>query len=379
MSDALATPAHRSRTMNDVAIVKEGWLHKRGQCPRGLGLGPGSGAGLQASFRWRVLQWPRWLSARPAGWEGPPGPAQVSVQGPVSPMVCRAWPCETPWAGDMRSEAQHVACPAGGEATAWLGLVGREATVPPSLLSWKAVRTLGLVQGLAHWRPGALPEGSAGQGRAGRLGLSPGCGTCLCWSWLTLVPSQPPLSSRPQPCAQGGARAGAVGMGAEASAPHLPALPTACSPRPPAQGGWTGLDALGESLLLPQDRDWPVSPLTSSSSRPVPSQSCGGSMLTRPLANPSHSPSCRWRGGVLLPTPGHHRLLRGGSSKTDGADGEVWQKRVSGTGFCGMRTSSPVEQGSGRSWGGRQRGGGGETRGCREHEAGGPGCGQLCF
>lgn len=41
--------------MNDVAIVKEGWLHKRGQCPWGLGLGLGSRAGLQASFRWPVL------------------------------------------------------------------------------------------------------------------------------------------------------------------------------------------------------------------------------------------------------------------------------------------------------------------------------------
>lgn len=44
-------------TMNDVAIVKEGWLHKRGQCPRGRG-----GAGVR-----------RWPAGFPLGGVGPVG------------------------------------------------------------------------------------------------------------------------------------------------------------------------------------------------------------------------------------------------------------------------------------------------------------------
>ena len=84
MSGALAGPALPEQgTMNDVAIVKEGWLHKRGQCPRVLGLGLGS------------LAWRGACVGRPARWL--PG---------------------------------------------WVPQAG-EAPPPPSPLSWKAVRTLG--------------------------------------------------------------------------------------------------------------------------------------------------------------------------------------------------------------------------------------------
>lgn len=116
-------------------------------------------------------------------------------------------------------------------------------------------------------------------------------------------------------------------MGAEALAPHLPALPTAPSPTallfrdrhrgmmdgPSIQVPWAS------HYLLPQDRDWLAKPLTSSSSRP-------GDPL--PTSRPSRLPSGRWCKGIPLPTLGSPRLLGGGTSDTDGADREVWQKHV---------------------------------------------------
>lgn len=138
----------------------------------------------------------------------------------------------------MRPEARPVACLAGGGVTAWLGLVGRESCcrLPPHFP--------GRQQGRWGWSKAELTGGPghclrAPEGRAGLLGL--GCGTGLCWNWLTLMPAQPARPSLTQPCAQGGARAGAVGMGAEALAPHLPALPPPSVAQGQAVGGWTGL------------------------------------------------------------------------------------------------------------------------------------------
>lgn len=44
--------------MNDGAIVKEGWLHKRGQCLPGLGLGWGSWS--WPADRPQVVGWRAW-------------------------------------------------------------------------------------------------------------------------------------------------------------------------------------------------------------------------------------------------------------------------------------------------------------------------------
>lgn len=96
--------------MNDVAIVKEGWLHKRGE-RTGLGLGLPSGQGHSL--------------ADPCVGGGEAGAGvQLAMSGRLP------GPC---WRDN-------------------------HATSRP--LSWKAVRTLGPVQGLAHWWPGALPKGS---------------------------------------------------------------------------------------------------------------------------------------------------------------------------------------------------------------------------
>lgn len=69
-------------TMNDVAIVKEGWLHKRGGCHR-AGPGAGSRAGLWASLQ-VVGALAAWGAGSPSLLEGEglpraPGLAQGSV------------------------------------------------------------------------------------------------------------------------------------------------------------------------------------------------------------------------------------------------------------------------------------------------------------
>lgn len=85
-----------AHSMTDVAIVKEGWLHKRGQCPWGRDLEPG-----RPELAHRPPSGGRCfgglLDGR--GLPGAPRPTQVNLQGPVCPMVCRAWPCGSPWVG----------------------------------------------------------------------------------------------------------------------------------------------------------------------------------------------------------------------------------------------------------------------------------------
>lgn len=79
-----------------------------------------------------------------------PGLVWVSVRGPMS----------------LQPEGRSLMGPPGQGCEPWGGmwpvewLPGGAAGGESHPLSWKAVRTLGPVQGLAHWRPGALPEGS---------------------------------------------------------------------------------------------------------------------------------------------------------------------------------------------------------------------------
>lgn len=156
VSGAWAASAAAAHSMAEVAIVKEGWLHKRGQCLWGR---PGAGAPELAH---RLPSGGRCfgglLDGR--GLPGAPRPAQVSLQGPVSPTVCRAWPCRSPgWGHEARGPARSLSGWRWSDRLAGPGWQG-ELLPPPSPLSWKAARTLGLVQGRAHWRPRALPEGS---------------------------------------------------------------------------------------------------------------------------------------------------------------------------------------------------------------------------
>lgn len=188
------------------------------------------------------------------------------------------------------------------------------------------------------------------------------------WSWLRQA-AQPPLAQGPAPterlCLQ--LRGGTRGLG-----PPPPALPTAPCPAARSTQGSLSAHVPGARALRPRVGGGPGVPLVPLCSRPVPPLRLV--ILRQPARQPLPH---RWHG--VFP-PGPFRLLRGGgASGTDGADREAHKRGCRG--FCGVHRSSPVEQGSCRNWGGRQKRDRGETwgvGGCRELEAGDPGCGQLC-
>lgn len=141
---ALARGSHSS--MDDVAVVKEGWLHKRGQCPRaGPAQGPELGPWLLRGWRQCGL----WLldqQGLPEPWEQPRGTSGARHPcglGDTSPRGAS-------WLGTCTPGR----CAARG-AAAWPRLrAGRTTRFPGRQ------QGLGPVQSLARWRPRALPEGS---------------------------------------------------------------------------------------------------------------------------------------------------------------------------------------------------------------------------
>lgn len=96
-------------TMNDVAIVKEGWLHKRGQCPRGrvgagvLELACGLSLGRHGDRLARALGRRAPAASLPAFLEGGedtgarPRPGSLAARGTARGLLragqsCWAWP-----------------------------------------------------------------------------------------------------------------------------------------------------------------------------------------------------------------------------------------------------------------------------------------------
>ena len=223
--------------MNDVAIVKEGWLHKRGQCPRGR-------PGARVPSGPAAPQWPgaAWAVAarrvRPPWAPGPSWTSPGALWGPMSP-----WPGghglagppgwgRVPWAGVQPVE--------------WLSGWGRGREEPPAFLE-------GSEDTGAGPRPGALAARGAARGllRAEQgclawpgASLGPGCrregapchpvarlGAGLCWSCRAGWPGAPsasPLLTHVALCpGRGSVRSwwdGSVGLG---PSPSGPACPTA--------------------------------------------------------------------------------------------------------------------------------------------------------
>ena len=152
--------------MNDVAIVKEGWLHKRGQCPRGR-------PGARVPSGPAAPQWPgaAWAVAarrvRPPWAPGPSWTSPGALWGPMSP-----WPGghglagppgwgRVPWAGVQPVE--------------WLSGWGRGREEPPAFLE-------GSEDTGAGPRPGALAARGAARGL---LRAEQGC---LAWPGASLRP-----------------------------------------------------------------------------------------------------------------------------------------------------------------------------------------------
>lgn len=298
--------------MNDVAIVKEGWLHKRGQCPRASPAeGPELGPWLFRGRGWTGL-WLPGLRGLPGLWEQPRGGSRA--QGPhglrnTRPSGPPGWE-HTPQAG--------VQPP--GRGCGW--------GEPPAFL-----------EGSEDWGPSkAWHAGGPGhclrapEGRAGLAGLAqgqswPGCGQegaphCLgpgvgrACTGAARLPGLPPAQPAPClpmcPCAQGGALGKLVGWSlVPGASPCSPVCLTAFCPREADRrsGGWTGLVSrcLGRSCPPAPGRGLaghhPLRQL------PLPADRLPPRALATP--NPQllmHAP----RGRCPLPTSGPHRPLGGG-------------------------------------------------------------------
>ena len=195
--------------MNDVAIVKEGWLHKRGQCLRALPAeGPELGPWLLGG--WGGLGCGCWACGASLDSGSSPG----AVPGPRVPTACRTQGPQGLPGGNThpRLVCSRLAEAAGGENHP---------------LSWKAARTG------AHPRPGTLVAQGTARGllRAGQgwrawprasLGRAVGRrGLCTAWGpvWGGLALVQPGCLACPPP-----------------SLP--PACPCAPVPREGLSGSW---------------------------------------------------------------------------------------------------------------------------------------------
>lgn len=142
--------------MNDVAIVKEGWLHKRGQCPRGR-----VGAGVLELACRLSLGWHRDCLARALRLESP----------------CRLPPC---FPGRQRGHW--------GLSKAWLA--GGPGHCP------RAPEGRAELLGLAWCLPQAWAGKAVGGWVGGRDLHHPGAlhGLCLCWSSQWPEPGTHPAS-----------------------------------------------------------------------------------------------------------------------------------------------------------------------------------------
>lgn len=157
-------------TMNDVAIVKEGWLHKRGQCPWGWARGRGLSGGV--------------------GRFGPAGPVAA-------------------WLGPSGGRATAASLPAFLEGSEDTGARPR----PGSPAARGAARgLLRAGQSYLAWPGARLGPGLwGGVGRGGvphQPGAWPGC---VCAGAASRPsPVQPRLSACSEPCARGGPWRGLV-------------------------------------------------------------------------------------------------------------------------------------------------------------------------
>lgn len=240
--------------MNDVAIVKEGWLHKRGQCPWAR---PGRGSGASLAVSVAVAQ--ACCAGAALGLLDRP----VSVLGPRSPRTCRAWPRGMP-GGDWSPPGARVA---GSGAAAWPGPAGAGA-VAPAPLSWKAVRTLGPGQGLAAGGLGRCPRALEGRAR--------------CWAWP---------SARRGRAVENALRPWATGtLELELAAPGCPA-----APRPGPRAHRAALPAASGR----DPRPWP--PTSCPAHSPLPRRPLHSGQPLRPRARGSCPPAAGGRGARCPP------------------------------------------------------------------------------